>query len=74
MNMFEAELVRADGGLAADIGSQRLALGAHVLEARPGLRAYEGKLVIVGLRPEHVEDAALAPDAPPDGGCGAGWS
>jgi multiple sugar transport system ATP-binding protein len=64
MNMFEAELVQEDGGLAAVIGSQRLALDENVLAARPGLRAYEGKPVIVGLRPEHVEDAALVSDAP----------
>jgi multiple sugar transport system ATP-binding protein len=66
MNMFEAQLVQEHGGLAARIGSQRLALGPDVLDARPGLRAYEGKQVIVGLRPEHVEDAALASDAPAD--------
>ena len=66
MNMFEGRLARADGSLAAEIGSQQLALDATVLDARPGLRAYEGKPVILGLRPEDVEDAALAGDAPAD--------
>ena len=66
MNMFEGRLARADGSLAVEIGSQHLALDATVLDARPGLRAYEGKPVILGLRPEDVEDAALAGDAPAD--------
>ena len=66
MNMFEGRLARADGSLAVEIGSQQLALDATVLDARPGLRAYEGKPVILGLRPEDVEDAALAGDAPAD--------
>jgi multiple sugar transport system ATP-binding protein len=66
MNMFEARLARDDGSLAVEIGSQRLALDAAALDQRPGLRAYEGKPVILGLRPEHVEDAALVSDAPAD--------
>jgi multiple sugar transport system ATP-binding protein len=64
MNMLEAQLARSDGGLAVDIGGQRLALD-EALGSRPALRNYEGKTVIVGIRPEHVEDATLA-DAPPD--------
>jgi multiple sugar transport system ATP-binding protein len=66
MNMFEARLARDDGSLAVEIGSQHLALDATALDQRPGLRAYEGKPVILGLRPEHVEDAALVSDAPAD--------
>ncbi len=65
MNMFEARLTRDGGSLGVEIGDQRLALDAAV-DARPGLVAYEGKPVILGLRPEHVEDAALVGDAPPD--------
>ena len=65
MNMLEAQLARNDGGLAVDVGGQRLALGDEALGSRPALRSYEGKTVIVGIRPEHVEDASLA-EAPPD--------
>ena len=64
MNMLEGQLARSDGGLAVDIGGQRLALD-EALGSRPALRNYEGKTVIVGIRPEHVEDATLA-EAPPD--------
>ena len=30
-------------------------------QSRPGLKAYDGKRVIIGIRPEDLEDAALAP-------------
>jgi multiple sugar transport system ATP-binding protein len=66
MNMFEARLARDDGSLGVEIGGQRLALDAGVLDSRPGLGAYEGKPVILGLRPEHVEDAALVGEVPAD--------
>ena len=36
------------------------------MSTKPALRGYEGKAVIVGLRPENLEDAALASDAPGD--------
>jgi multiple sugar transport system ATP-binding protein len=64
MNMLEAELVQSDGGLAVDIGGQRLALD-EALGSRPALRGHEGRTVVVGIRPEHVEDASLT-DAPAD--------
>ncbi len=64
MNMLEAQLARSNGGLAVEIGDQRLALD-EALGSRPALRNYEGRTVIVGIRPEHVEDASMT-DAPPD--------
>jgi multiple sugar transport system ATP-binding protein len=66
MNMFEARLALDNGTLAVDLGDQQLALDAEAFEARPALRGYEGKDVILGLRPEHIEDAALVGDAPAD--------
>jgi multiple sugar transport system ATP-binding protein len=65
MNMLEAELVRENGSLVAVLGEQRLGLADEALQARPALRSYEGRSVIVGIRPEHLEDAALS-DAPAD--------
>jgi multiple sugar transport system ATP-binding protein len=66
MNMLEAKLERSDGSVAADLGSQRVELGDETLSARPALRRYEGRTVILGIRPEDLEDAELAPDTPPD--------
>ena len=64
MNMVEVTLERANGGLAANVGSHSIDLGSETLEARPGLTRYEGKKVVLGIRPEDLEDAALASDTP----------
>jgi multiple sugar transport system ATP-binding protein len=63
MNMVEAQLSRTDGGLVAEFGGIKLELD-DALENRPRLKEYEGKKVILGLRPEDMEDAAIAGDAP----------
>jgi multiple sugar transport system ATP-binding protein len=57
MNMLEATIERSNGGYEANFGSQKLALGEHT-----GLGAYQGKQVIVGIRPEDLEDASQARD------------
>jgi multiple sugar transport system ATP-binding protein len=66
MNMLEAALERSNGELCAAIGDQRITLGSELLSERPALRRFEGRAVIVGIRPEDLEDAALVPDVPPD--------
>jgi multiple sugar transport system ATP-binding protein len=66
MNMIEATVTRANGGLAVDVGKQHLALDDATLGARPALRRYEGRNVILGIRPEDLEDASLEPDSPAD--------
>ena len=60
MNVVEATLERSNGDLAAVLGDQRVTLGEETLAARPALRAYEGRKVILGIRPENLEDAELA--------------
>jgi multiple sugar transport system ATP-binding protein len=64
MNMLEAKLERSNGTLTAVAGSQRIHLDDETLNARPALKEYEGKRVILGIRPEDIEDAALVRDAP----------
>jgi multiple sugar transport system ATP-binding protein len=66
MNLVGADLVREDGRLAARLGDQRLILDDRLLTERPGLARHEGRRVIVGIRPEDFEDAAVAGDAPTD--------
>jgi multiple sugar transport system ATP-binding protein len=41
------------------VGRHRLALTDELLAARPGVRGYDGRDVVVGIRPEDLEDAAL---------------
>jgi multiple sugar transport system ATP-binding protein len=59
MNMLDAEIVRSNGGIGARVGDQTIALGHETLDQRPGLRSFEGKKVVLGIRPEDLEDAAL---------------
>ena len=66
MNMLEAKIERRNGALVANVGSQALTLGDEVLRARPKLESYVGKRVVLGIRPENLEDAALAPEIPAD--------
>jgi multiple sugar transport system ATP-binding protein len=62
MNMVEATLERKNGSLVANFGSQQLTLSDDVVSARPALKDFEGRRVIVGIRPEHLEDASLSPN------------
>ncbi len=59
MNMLEAQLERENGGLVAVAGSQRVMLGAETMAARPALQQYEGRTVVLGIRPEDLDDASL---------------
>jgi multiple sugar transport system ATP-binding protein len=66
MNFLEGRLQRSNGHISVLLGDQQLALDTSVLEQRPRLREYEDARVIVGVRPESIQDAALVTDAPPD--------
>jgi multiple sugar transport system ATP-binding protein len=52
MNLFEATI--SDGASSVLIGTQRIDLAATVLTTRPGLKAYSGRGVVVGIRPEDL--------------------
>jgi multiple sugar transport system ATP-binding protein len=66
MNLLAGRLERRGDGLAVDLGTQTLAVDAEVVRARPALAAYVGRDLVVGVRPEDLEDAAIAGDAPAD--------
>jgi multiple sugar transport system ATP-binding protein len=65
MNMVEAALAQRDGGLVAEFGGIGLDVPDEVVSSRPELKGYEGKRVILGIRPEDMEDASLVSDPPP---------
>ncbi|GAA4920514.1 ABC transporter ATP-binding protein [Streptomonospora salina] len=59
MNLLQGRL-DADGSAArVQLGGQTLAVPASLLERRPGLRAYLGREVALGIRPEDMDDAEL---------------
>jgi multiple sugar transport system ATP-binding protein len=66
MNMVEAEIVRRNGGVAVEIGEQSLALDGDALAGKEAVRSYEGRRIVLGIRPEHLEDASLATEIPAD--------
>jgi len=66
MNLVEATLEASNGTLHASVGDERIAISSEALDKRPALRAFEGKLVVLGIRPEDLEDAAIETDSPPD--------
>jgi multiple sugar transport system ATP-binding protein len=59
MNLIQAKLERGGGGHVVRLGEETLAVAPELLRARPALTRYEGREVIVGIRPEHLEDAAV---------------
>jgi multiple sugar transport system ATP-binding protein len=62
MNLVGVDLVRSDGRFAAKFGDDTLEVGERVLARRPGLAAFEGKRLILGVRPEDLQDEAFATD------------
>jgi multiple sugar transport system ATP-binding protein len=62
MNLVTAELARANGAFEVRFGDHGLPVPERVLTARPALGAFAGRRVILGIRPEDIEDATLAAD------------
>jgi multiple sugar transport system ATP-binding protein len=66
MNLVGVDLVATNGALEARFGENRLTIDEGLLRARPGLRRFEGRRVIMGIRPEDLEQAGG--EAASDGG------
>jgi multiple sugar transport system ATP-binding protein len=71
MNLVAARLESANGTLHARFAEHTLALDGDVLSVRPALREFAGRDVILGVRPEDLEDAEIETGAPPDRRLGA---
>jgi multiple sugar transport system ATP-binding protein len=59
MNLVRTRLSADERVPSFDLGGASLALTPGLLERRPGLKAHLGRNVVVGIRPEDFEDAAL---------------
>ena len=66
MNLYDGTLTIVGDAGSIRLGSQQVALGPEIFAKRPALRGYDGKHVVVGIRPEDLEDADIEPDAPAD--------
>jgi len=65
MNLLDARLERAetavDGGPVVAFGPHRLRVPQEVIRDHPALEQHVGGDVVLGIRPEHLHDAALIP-------------
>src|SRR4029450_1782674 len=66
MNLVVADVERVNGDVWVSFGPHRLRLAAVTLEQNGGLAAYEGRRVVLGIRPEDMEDASVLREAHPD--------
>jgi multiple sugar transport system ATP-binding protein len=66
MNLVEATLTTAEGRTYVAFAGHRLRVPDDVVAARPGLAAFRDRPLILGIRPEHMEDAALVPGSDAD--------
>jgi multiple sugar transport system ATP-binding protein len=66
MNFVQAQLTGDDDGLLVEFADARLRVDPEAVAARPGLRRYAGRPIVLGIRPDATEDAAIARDVPAD--------
>ena len=74
MNLLEATLEKSGAHYVVRLGTQSLALDDEAISSHAGLDAYVGKEIIVGIRPEDMEDPALAGTLPRTASSRARWS
>jgi multiple sugar transport system ATP-binding protein len=66
MNLVEAQLGGEGDSLTVEFGGFRLPVAPSLVASRPAIRGYAGRKLILGIRPEDMEDAAIVTDAPAD--------
>jgi multiple sugar transport system ATP-binding protein len=64
MNLVESRVVQLGSGLGVTLGGATLPLPDAIAKSRPRLHELEGAPIVLGIRPEDLEDAALVPDHP----------
>jgi multiple sugar transport system ATP-binding protein len=64
MNMVEATMSRTANEAFVELGPDRLDVPEMVRAERPELDRFSGRKVLLGIRPEDMEDAQVTPGAP----------
>ncbi|MEC7899699.1 MAG: sn-glycerol-3-phosphate ABC transporter ATP-binding protein UgpC [Actinomycetota bacterium] len=59
MNLREARLDNTAGEWSLEMGEIRIPLARGILEKKRSLAGYEGKNVVIGIRPEAMDDATV---------------
>jgi multiple sugar transport system ATP-binding protein len=72
MNLLDGTVAESGDGDIGDVvislGEQSLRIPPAVVAEKPALRAFAGRPIVVGIRPEHLSDAAVGNgSAPPEG-------
>ena len=62
MNMLEATVAREDGSLGIVVGGMTIKLSDQTVAAHPALLEHEGGPIVLGIRPEGLNDASLTGD------------
>ncbi len=65
MNLYSGRLEQAPGGGQLHFGSQSVFVPDHVIDSKPGLREHFGREIIMGIRPEDLNDPELAQEVDP---------
>jgi multiple sugar transport system ATP-binding protein len=66
MNLVEGELRENGDGYTVGMGSARVRIEPSEAARAPGLKRFVGGSIVVGVRPERLEHASLAPGVAPD--------
>jgi multiple sugar transport system ATP-binding protein len=66
MNLVEASVESEPQGLSVSFADIHLRLPSEVPSTRPSLAGYAGRTVVLGIRPEDIEDAEIETDTPSD--------
>jgi multiple sugar transport system ATP-binding protein len=64
MNLVEATIGQAGERVTATIGSDTITLDDESLAAHPAIRGHDGRMVVLGVRPESLDDAAIETSSP----------
>jgi multiple sugar transport system ATP-binding protein len=64
MNLLAASVVSRNGSVEVALGNERLPLSDQTLKRYPGVRAYDGRSVVVGIRADDLHFARERSDLP----------